>query len=125
MQSDTVGLLTAEAAIQTNVKLYFMFTINIKGKPNPKDPKMVKLGMIIFKTGYARVTKVLSVSGIANVDVCHLTWDCLKEDKIIYERMKSPKQVKLTWYSARTSFFITRMGRSRLFSICCGRDGRQ
>lgn len=33
-----------------------MFTINIKGKANPKDPKMVKLEMIIFKTGYARVT---------------------------------------------------------------------
>lgn len=30
-----------------------MFTINIKGKANPKDPKMVKLEMIIFKTGYA------------------------------------------------------------------------
>ena len=40
-----------------------MFTINIKGKANPKDPKMVKLEMVIFKTGYARVTKVLNVSG--------------------------------------------------------------
>ena len=40
----------------------FMFTINIKGKANPKDPKMVKLEMVIFKTGYARVTKVLNVS---------------------------------------------------------------
>lgn len=40
-----------------------MFTINIKGKENPKDLKMVKLEMIIFKTGYARVTKVLNISG--------------------------------------------------------------
>lgn len=40
-----------------------MFTINIKGKENPKDIKMVKLEMIIFKTGYARVTKVLNISG--------------------------------------------------------------
>ncbi|MEZ7884209.1 MAG: hypothetical protein QMB39_03040 [Bacteroidales bacterium] len=39
-----------------------MFTINIKGKANPKDPKMFKLEMIIFKTGYARVTKVLNAS---------------------------------------------------------------
>lgn len=38
-----------------------MFTINIKGKVNPKDLKMVKLEMLIF-TGYARVTKVLNVS---------------------------------------------------------------
>lgn len=40
-----------------------MFTINLKGKSNPKDSKMVKLEMIIFKTGYARVTKVLNISG--------------------------------------------------------------
>lgn len=42
-----------------------MFTINIKGKSNPKDPQMVKLEMIIIKTGYACVTKVLNVSGLA------------------------------------------------------------
>lgn len=40
-----------------------MFTINIKGKENPKDLKMVKLEMIIFKTGYAHVTKVFNISG--------------------------------------------------------------
>lgn len=40
-----------------------MFTINIKGKENPKDLKMVKLETIIFKTGYALVTKILNVSG--------------------------------------------------------------
>ena len=32
--------------------------------------------------------------GMANVDVCYLTWDSIKEDKIIYERMKFPKQAK-------------------------------
>lgn len=31
---------------------------------------------------------------MANVDVCYLTWDSIKEDKIIYERMKFPKQAK-------------------------------
>ncbi|EFV24468.1 MULTISPECIES: hypothetical protein [Bacteroides] len=40
-----------------------MFTINIKEKENPKDLKMVKLEMIIFKTGYDRVTKVFNISG--------------------------------------------------------------
>ena len=40
----------------------FMFTISIKGK----DPKIIKLKMIIFKTVYARVTKVLNVSGSVN-----------------------------------------------------------
>ena len=44
----------------------FMFTISIKGKANPKDPKIIKLKMIIFKTVYARVTKVLNVSGSVN-----------------------------------------------------------
>ena len=32
-----------------------MYTINIRGKMNPKDQKMVKLELIFFKTGYARV----------------------------------------------------------------------
>lgn len=27
-----------------------MYTINIRGKQNPKDQKIVKLGMIFFKT---------------------------------------------------------------------------
>ncbi|KAA6335089.1 hypothetical protein EZS27_016650 [termite gut metagenome] len=40
-----------------------MYTINFKGKPNPKDKKMVKLEMILFKTGYPRVEKILSITG--------------------------------------------------------------
>ena len=40
-----------------------MHTINIRGKQNPKDTKMVKLEMIFFKTGYARVPKVLNITG--------------------------------------------------------------
>lgn len=41
-----------------------MYTINIRGKQNPKDLKMVKLEMIFFKTGYARVPKVLNITGL-------------------------------------------------------------
>ena len=41
-----------------------MYTINIKGKPNPKDPTMVKLEMIFFKSNYPRVTKVVNVTGL-------------------------------------------------------------
>ena len=40
-----------------------MHTINIRGKQNPKDTQMVKLEMIFFKTGYARVPKVLNITG--------------------------------------------------------------
>lgn len=41
-----------------------MYSIKIKGKENPSDPKMVKLEMIFFKTGYARVPKALLISGL-------------------------------------------------------------
>lgn len=40
-----------------------MFTINFKGKPHPKDGKLVKLDMILFQTGYPRVTKSLNLTG--------------------------------------------------------------
>ncbi len=42
-----------------------MFTINIKGKDNPKDPRLVKLEMVFFRTDYARVTKVINITGSA------------------------------------------------------------
>ena len=40
-----------------------MFTINIKGKQNPKTPEQVKLEIVLFKTGYARVTKIIAIAG--------------------------------------------------------------
>ena len=33
-------------------------------------------------------------SGMANVDVCNLTWDSVQEDRIVYERIKFPKTAK-------------------------------
>ena len=50
-----------------------MYTINIKGKPNPKDPSMVKLEMIFFKTNYPRVTKVVNVTGLL------ADWDAMSQ----------------------------------------------
>ncbi len=47
-----------------------MYTINFKGKPHPKDGKLVKLDMILFQTGYPRVS-------------------------IIYERTKFPKEAEM------------------------------
>lgn len=41
-----------------------MFTINIKGKRSEKNIRMVKLQMIFYKKGYARVSKVLCISGL-------------------------------------------------------------
>ncbi|CCZ81492.1 uncharacterized protein BN709_00841 [Odoribacter laneus CAG:561] len=43
-----------------------MFSLIIKGKENPTSPQLVKLEMIFFKTGYARVPKVLSITGPFN-----------------------------------------------------------
>lgn len=41
-----------------------MYTINIRGRQNPRDQRMVKLEMIFHKTGYARVPKVLNITGL-------------------------------------------------------------
>ena len=46
-----------------------MYTINIRGKQNPKDTKMVKLEIIFFKTGYARVPKVINITGLLGCQV--------------------------------------------------------
>ena len=32
--------------------------------------------------------------GMANIDVCYLTWDSVQEDRIVYERIKFPKTAK-------------------------------
>ncbi|MDR1718093.1 MAG: site-specific integrase [Prevotella sp.] len=40
-----------------------MHTINFKGKPSPKDKNLVKIEMVFFKTGYARVVKVVNITG--------------------------------------------------------------
>ena len=40
-----------------------MFTITIKGKQKTQNQELVKLEMILYKTGYARVTKVLNITG--------------------------------------------------------------
>lgn len=40
-----------------------MFTIKVKGKPNPKNSNLVKLELVIFQTNYPRVTKVLDITG--------------------------------------------------------------
>ena len=41
-----------------------MFTVNIKGRRNPKNIELVKLDLIFYKRGYARVSKVLRITGL-------------------------------------------------------------
>lgn len=45
-------------------KIIAMFTVNIKGKRDPKNIEFVKLEMIFYKRGFARVTKVLYLTGL-------------------------------------------------------------
>ena len=60
------------------------YSLNIKGKENPKDKQLVKLEMVFFQSGYARVSKVLDVTGAMK------DWD--------------PKALKRL---QRTSYFLT------------------
>ncbi|PXV63766.1 phage integrase family protein [Dysgonomonas alginatilytica] len=50
-----------------------MFTINFKGKPHPKDEKLIKLDMILFQTGYPRVSKALNITALEG------DWDQTKQ----------------------------------------------
>lgn len=40
-----------------------MFSINVRGKENPKSLGQVKLELVFFKTDYARTTKVVNIAG--------------------------------------------------------------
>lgn len=59
-----------------------MFTINVKGYRNPRDLEMVKLKLIFFKTGYARVPKLSRYPG--GMMIGTLNDSCLTEIQRIY-----------------------------------------
>lgn len=44
-------------------------TITFKGHKDPQDPKLVKLEMIFYKTGYTRVPRIVNISG------AYKSWD--------------------------------------------------
>lgn len=82
-----------------------MYTINIRGKMNPKDQQMVKLELIFFKTGYARVPKVLNVTGLLkNWDAksqCFKlgTPDATTKNKLLFDIRTKYLHVIDTWES--------------------------
>lgn len=82
-----------------------MYTINIRGKMNPKDQKMVKLELIFFKTGYARVPKVLNITGLLkNWDAksqCFKTGtpDATTKNKLLFDIKTKYLHVIDTWES--------------------------
>jgi hypothetical protein len=40
------------------------YTVNVKGKPNRQQKDLVKLILILYKSGYPRVEKVLNITGL-------------------------------------------------------------
>ena len=50
---------------------------------SPKEQLHLDLFLFSYYTG-----------GMANVDVCNLTWDLVEDDRIVYERIKFPKTAK-------------------------------
>lgn len=40
-----------------------MYSVIFNGKPVPKNPKIVKIEMVFFKTGYTRVPQILDITG--------------------------------------------------------------
>lgn len=96
-----------------------MFTINFKGKPNPKNKKQVKLEMIFFRTNYPRAIKVLNVIGLLkdwdqNAQ-CFKTKDpdFLEKNEYLLELKNKYHKVALEW--ERTEYSWTPVQLSRYF----------
>lgn len=87
-----------------------MFSINIKGRPDPRDAKMVKLEMVFFVTGYPRVTKVINISGI------YKNWDnkiqsfkprtseCNEKNVMLFELKQKYQNVAEQWDAENKSW---------------------
>lgn len=74
-----------------------MFTVNIKGKRDPKNINFVKLEIVFYKRGYARVTKVINVMGL------YSKWDNTSQlfiGKDSSEKNKYLQQQKLKYLKA-------------------------
>lgn len=96
-----------------------MFTINFKGKPNPKDKKLVKLEMVFFRTNYPRAIKVLNIIGL------YKDWDqkaqCFKsrdtdhleKNEFLLELKKKYHLIVMDW--ERTDYNWTPVQLSRYF----------
>lgn len=103
-----------------------MYTINIRGKMNPKDQQMVKLELIFFKTGYARVPKVLNVTGLLkNWDAksqCFKlgTPDATTKNKLLFDIRTKYLHVIDTWESEGRNWSPVEL--SHCFDECNSQD---
>lgn len=62
-----------------------MFTINIKGRRDPKNIEWVNLDMVVYKRGFARVTKVLRIT------ILYKNWDNKSQTFSVKDKESSDK----------------------------------
>lgn len=80
-----------------------MFTVNIKGKANPKNDSLVKLELVFFKRGYSRVTKVLPITGAfkdwdnAAQSFRSKSGDCIAKNKNLLDLRLKYQKVAENW----------------------------
>ena len=89
-----------------------MYTINIRGKQNPKDTKMVKLEIIFFKTGYARVPKVINITGLLkDWDVKSQSFrvgsaEATTKNKLLFDLRTKYLHVADTWWKSHATLTL-------------------
>ena len=80
-----------------------MYTINIRGKQNPKDKKIVKLEMIFFIPAYARaplalnITAPLSDCAAKSQSFCFFIDYATTENKLLFDLRTKYLHVADTW----------------------------
>lgn len=78
-----------------------MFTVNIKGKRYPKNINFVKLEMVFYKRGYARVTKVINLTGLYSEwnqkSQLFVGKDCTEKNKFLQQQRLKYLKVGERW----------------------------
>nr|WP_304379613.1 hypothetical protein [uncultured Parabacteroides sp.] len=118
-----------------------MFTILIKGQRDPRDTEMVKLNIVFYRTGFARVPKVLNITSL------YSDWDSktrqfkpnsadnitknklLRKERIKYFRIAEKWEYSgKAWTPVELSHYyenhLAAMPRLRRCSICLSRKVR-
>ena len=92
-------------------------SITFKGRKGPQDPKMVKLEMIFYKTGYTRIPRVVSITG------AYKCWnnetqsfesassEYLKKNQLLLELKEKYMSVVERWEKEGRNFSSAAMGR--------------
>lgn len=72
-----------------------MFTIIIKGQRDPRDAEMVKLSIVFYRTGFARIVKVLNITGLyADWDIKARQFKPNSADNITKNKLLRKERIK-------------------------------